>query len=262
MEPLEKGICRLSLIPVRAKAGDQSEMVTQLLFGEHYTVLDSTGDNKWLLIENHFDGYQGWIDIRHHYPISEEYFNQINHSDYKVCTDISASILYQKHHIQILMGSILPIATNELFKMEEQMAFNGEAKSLSQRRDFEFLKSIALKYLNAPYLWGGKTPFGIDCSGFVQQVFRICGYALKRDVADQAQQGSAVGNFEEAKPGDLAFFKNEDGKVHHAGIILDEGNIIHASGRVRIDLLDEEGILDEQRKIYTHYQGFIRRILG
>ncbi len=258
---LEKGICRLSIIPVRAKAGDQSEMVTQLLFGEHYTVLEATKDNKWIRIENYFDGYKGWIDIRQHNPISEEYFSQINHSDYKVCTDISASILYQKHHIQILMGSILPIATNELFKMEEQMAFNGEAKSLSQRRDFEYLKTIALKYLNAPYQWGGKSPFGIDCSGLIQQAYRICGYPLKRDVVDQALQGSAVDGFENAVPGDLAFFKNDEDKMLHAGIILDGGTIIHASGRVRIDRLDEEGIVDEDRKLYTHYLGFIRRIL-
>jgi cell wall-associated NlpC family hydrolase len=159
------------------------------------------------------------------------------------------------------MGSIVPISNSELFKVEEQLAFNGESKSLGQKRDVEFLKAIALKYLNAPYQWGGKSPFGIDCSGFVQMVFKISGYALPRDASQQIKAGKSVKNIGESKAGDLAFFRNKENKIIHVGIIQDEDKIIHASGQVRIDHINEEGILHTDTKVYTHQLAEIRRII-
>lgn len=260
MDHPEYGICRLSVIPTRANPSDQSEMTSQLLFGEHYKVLEVSKDKSWLNIRNYYDDYSGWIDQKQFYPISVEYFEQINHSDYKICLDLTSSILFQKNNIQILMGSILPISSNEIFRMEEKLAFNGEAKSLSQRRDFEFLKTIAVKYLNVPYLWGGRTPFGIDCSGFVQMVFKICGYNLPRDSDQQSEAGNEI-TFNNSKPGDLAFFGNKTGKISHVGIILEEGKIIHSSGMVRIDEISEEGILNDDINLITHKLLKIKRIL-
>jgi hypothetical protein len=258
---LDFGVCRLSLISVRAEGSDKAELVTQLLFGEHYEVLSVSKDKKWLKIKIHFDQYEGWIDVKQHHSITKEHFEYINRADFKIATDITTSILYNKIPLQILMGSIIPISGSELFKMEEQFAFNGESKSLGQKRDIESLKLTAKKYLNAPYQWGGKTPFGIDCSGFVQLVFKINGYRLLRDAAQQAKQGKAV-ELKDIQPGDLAFFKAKDEKITHVGILLERDKIIHASGKVRMDIFNEEGILHADNKVYTHVFSHARRVLS
>ena len=258
MDVIDYGVCRLALVAVRWKPDDREQQVTQLLFGDHYEVLDTSQDGKWLLIRVFTDRYEGWIDRKQHHAVTLEYFDQINHANFKITTDLTAGILYKKSPMTILMGSIVPVSQVELFKVEEQLAFNGESKSLAQKRDFEYLKSIAMKYVNAPYQWGGKGPFGIDCSGLVQMVFKICGYPLSRDARQQAAQGRPV---EEAKPGDLAFFHNPEGQIVHVGILLEDEKIIHASGHVRIDRLMEEGILNLETKIYTHTLAAIRRVL-
>ena len=257
----DKGISRLSVVPVRAEAADTGEQVTQLLFGDHYEVLETSSDNKWLRICVDFDQYEGWIDSKQYTRISDEYYLQINNSDYKISLDISASILHNRNKINILLGSVLPISTSELFQIEEQLAYNGESKSLSQKRDFEYLRLIALLYLNAPYQWGGKTPFGIDCSGFTQQVFRICGYRLMRDASQQVNQGKEVTNLSESQPGDLAFFSNEKGEITHVGIVWEDNQVIHASGKIRVDTLDEKGILISESNNHTHKLHSVRRIL-
>lgn len=255
------GVCRLALVQVKREPDNRSEQVTQLLFGDHYEVLSHSADGRWLYIKIFTDAYEGWIDIKQHHSITSEYFNQINHANFKITTDLAAGILYKRNPITILMGSIVPISNSELFKMEEQFAFNGEAKSLGQKREFEFLKSIAFKYLHAPYQWGGKSPFGIDCSGFTQMVFRISGYSISRDAYQQAGCGRPVTNFQNALPGDLAYFYNGGGNIGHVGVILEDYKIIHAAGRVKIDQLTEEGIVDlESNEINHHFAG-IRRIL-
>ena len=256
----EKGVCRLSIVPVRTKPLDSSEMVTQLLFGDHYSVVEESNRGKWVRIKVHNDGYEGWIDKKQHYFITEAYFEQINSADYKVCLDRATTILFKKRTLPILLGSVLPIASVELFKLEEQFAFNGESKSLGEVWPFERLKQVAFKYLNAPYLWGGKTPFGIDCSGFTQMVFKICGYRLERDSAMQCNQGRVVDTLVQAEPGDLCFFGTKT-KINHVGILLENERIIHASGFVRIDEITEEGIINKDTGEKTHNINSIRRII-
>jgi len=157
---------------------------------------------------------------------------------------------------------MIPISSSELFKMEEQFAFNGEAKNVGQRRDLEFLRTTASKYLNSPYMWGGKSPFGIDCSGFTQMVFKICGYNLLRDASQQVNQGKAIDSLAASRSGDLAFFQDETGKISHTGILFAENKIMHASGKVRIDQLSEEGIQLIETKKITHQLAAIRRIIA
>jgi hypothetical protein len=261
MESIDYGVCRMSLVPVRKDATDQSEQVTQLLFGDHYEVLEESTDGKWLFIQVNFDSYNGWIDKKQHHQVSKEYFLYSNKAEFKITTDLTSSLLYNRNRQIILMGSLIPISSSELFKMEEQFAFNGEAKNVGQKREFEFIRSIAFKYLNAPYVWGGKGPFGIDCSGFVQMVFKICGYKLPRDSGQQATQGKSVKSIATTRPGDLAFFKNESGNINHVGMVIEERRIIHSSGKVRIDKLTEDGILNADTKTITHPFAHARRIL-
>ena len=256
------GVCRLSVVPVRADASHKSEQVTQMLFGDHYTVLDESKDSAWKKILIHADQYEGWIDGNQHSSVTAEFFEYINQAEFKITTDVTSSLLFNKTPVMLLLGSILPISGSELFKMEDQFAFNGDSKSIGQKREFEFIKNVAYKYLNAPYMWGGKSPFGVDCSGFLQMVIRIGGYQLQRDAWQQAKQGREVDTFDHARPGDLAFFSNEEGRVHHVGLYLGNGKIIHASGRVRVDSLTHEGIIQNETNRRSHLLSHFRRILA
>ena len=251
----------MSLVPVRNEPDHRAQMVTQLLFGEHYAVTAYGEDGKWLSISNAYDKYEGWIQLEQHHEITDEYFNQIENSDYKICTDLFASILFNRHPVNILMGSILPITVNELFKMEEQLAFNGEAKSLGQRMGMDFLRQIATKLLGAPYLWGGRSPLGIDCSGFVQLVFRIGGYFLPRDSTQQILHGELVHGLDQKQAGDIAFFMDENDKVDHVGILLGDDEVIHASGQVRLDTITDQGIIHSEHERLTHRLHSIKRVM-
>lgn len=262
MEVLGYGVCRLSLVSVRHAPQEHAPMITQLLFGDHYEVLNVPDHKDWVFIRIHFDGSEGWIDAEQHHSITHEYFEQINHANFKITTDLTCSILFKKSPLTILIGSIVPISNSELFKLEEQFAFNGESKSLGQKREYEFLKSIALKYLNAPYLKGGKSPFGIDAAGLIQMVYKISGNILPRSLDKQIAEGKKINGLEEARPGDVAFFKKHSNNNLHGGIMLDDQKLIHADGKVRIDHFLEEGILRAESKIYTHSLVEIRRIFN
>jgi gamma-D-glutamyl-L-lysine dipeptidyl-peptidase len=261
MELNQKGICRLAIVPLRSEPSDRAEMATQLLFGDHYGVTEFSTDHKWARVTVAYDGYEGWIDMKQHTPISDEYFEHLNHTEFKICLETSSTVMYKKQMIQIVLGSILPITSIELFEVSGQFAFNGSSKNMGEKQGFDFLKQIAGKFMNAPYLWGGKTPFGTDCSGFTQQLFKICGYRLKRDAYQQYGQGIAVESMNDASPGDLAFFHNENGKISHVGVLMEDQDFIHASGFVRRDKLDNKGIFNEELATYTHQLAGIRRIL-
>lgn len=262
MATVYHGVCRLAIVPVRNDPRHTGEQVTQLLFGDHYEVMELSADKQWAKIRIFADGTDGWIDFRQHHNISEEYFQQINKTDYKITTEVASPVLYKKLPLTIVMGSIVPISSSELFKIEEQFAFNGEAKSLGQRRDADFVRLMARKYLGAPFQWGGKSPFGIDHTGLVQMVFRIAGHPLPRHLKELMVQGKKVESYAESRPGDIAFFSVKGSTPVHCGILDGEDRIIHAHGQVKIDGLNEEGILVQETKIYTHFLHSIRRIIA
>jgi cell wall-associated NlpC family hydrolase len=253
------GICNLSIVPCRKEPSDKSEMVTQLLFGEHFEILEEK--KSWVLIRIAYDNYECWID--------KKQFLQLN--DVKGISDsttvLSADIVQLAEDesgniISIPLGSSLPKFKDKSFSLGKQKySFDGEIIFPFEKKKAHTIQEIAKWYLNTPYLWGGRSPFGLDCSGFTQMVYKLFGIKLKRDAWLQAKQGIPLSFLEEAKEGDLAFFDNEEGKIVHVGIILERGKIIHASGKVRIDKLDHQGIYNEEMKKYTHRLRIAKRFL-
>ena len=267
------GICNLSVVPCRKEPSDKSEMVTQLLFGEHFEILEEK--KSWTLIRIAYDGYECWIDKKQFLPLNN--IKGISDSTSAVTTDLiqlTSPKEKEQNHIPILLGSSLPKYFDKEFSLgKEKYSFEGEVifpfAKKSKSPSFGGVEKVSNWYLNTPYLWGGRSPFGIDCSGFTQMVFKLNGIHLKRDAKEQAEQGKAIEFFEDGKTGDLAFFDNEDGKIIHVGIVLTPlsygrgvgGEVIHASGKVRIDKLDHHGIYNEEIKKYTHRLRIVRRYI-
>ena len=240
------GFCHLSVIPVRENPSDKSQMTTQLLFGDVFEQIDSQAN--WLFIRNAYDSYTGWIDNKQQIPIDSEQFKQLKKPQY--INEHLGTLLTNQYTNHLPPSCSFPSLTS--FVIEE---CNFEPKlalvPFSEKPVSEIIPA-ALVYLNAPYLWGGKSIYGIDCSGFTQSVYKIAGRKLLRDAAEQETQGETLSFLGETVPGDLAFFDNEDGKIIHVGIILAQDKIIHASGKVRIDTIDHQGIFNEDVKKYTH----------
>jgi gamma-D-glutamyl-L-lysine dipeptidyl-peptidase len=255
------GVCRLSIVSVRKEPQVLSLQLSQLLFGDHYEVIGVSADKNWIQIRIYFDQVEGWIPLNQHHTIAPEYFDQINSADFKITTDVCSTILYKKTPLSILMGSIVPISQSELFKMEEQFAFNGESKSLGQKREFEFLKLIALKYLNAPKIEGGKTPFGIDGFGLVQMVHRICGYTLGHSLETLNRHGRKVEN-DSTKPGDIVFLSELSQGTKSVGLLMDENKILHVDGRVRLDACVNGNLIDVETKHESYTIESYRRYLN
>lgn len=252
------GICNLNIIPLKAEASDTSEMVSQILFGEHFKVLEVK--KNWLYIKLGFDGYQGWIDAKQVVEITEDQFLEFKDAKCYFSTELLNYISTDKQNlIPISIGSILPNLTKNTFQINDSnYTFDGVVR-IGKGIKSDLIET-AFIYLNAPYLWGGKSPFGIDSSGFTQMVYKINGYKLFRDAAQQAKQGEVLSFIEESEPGDLAFFDNDEGTIIHVGIILANNYIIHVSGKVRLDRLDQSGIYNEELNKHTHKLRLIKKI--
>ena len=252
------GICNLSIIPLRIEPNDKSEMVSQVLFGEHFKVLDKS--KQWRKIRLAFDKYEGWIDEKQYLEITKEYYTTLTSNPIYVSNELVDFVSTQNNKLlAIPLGSSLPTYNKSTFKLNDT-EYSFEGKIASEKGKKSDIIKLAFMYLNAPYLWGGKTPFGIDCSGLTQMVYKLNGYKLLRDASEQASQGEVLSFIEESEPGDLAFFDNNDGEIIHVGIIMANNYIIHASGYVRIDRIDQSGIFNEQTKKHTHKLRVIKKI--
>jgi len=249
---MQYGICNLGIVPMRFEPSDKSELVSQVLYGESFKVLEKR--KKWSRIRISYDKYEAWIDNKQYQEITEAEYKLLFNTQPLLSTDLLEYISDTNNSIfTIPIGSTL----NGLDILGH--SFDGNTQSLINDKA-ELIKT-AFSYLNAPYLWGGKTPFGIDCSGFTQMVYRINGHKLKRDASQQATQGEALSFIEESEPGDLAFFDNADGDIIHVGIIMEDNYIIHAHGKVRIDRLDHSGIYNVETNTHTHKLRVIKKII-
>lgn len=249
---MQYGICNLSIVPLRLDPSDASELVSQVLYGEIFKVLEQR--KSWSRIRLAFDKYEGWIDNKQYAEISEETYKVLLNQDHVLSTDLIEYVQDESKQLYMIpLGSSL----NGLDYLKH--TFDGNA--ISSKQEKSNLIKTAFTYLNAPYLWGGKTPFGIDCSGFTQMVYKLNGYSIFRDASQQATQGQALSFIEESEPGDLAFFDNAEGLIVHVGIIMEDNYIIHAHGKVRIDRLDHSGIYNVDKNSHTHKLRVIKKII-
>ena len=253
------GICNLSIVPLRAEPQDQSEMISQVLFGEYFEIIEK--DKNWSKIKLAFDNCEGFIDNKQFKEIEHSEFQKLKEAKEVYSGEVIDFISNAtKEFFTIPLGANLPNYNQQKFILDNEN-YQFEGSILNKTLPKEEILQKAYIYLNTPYLWGGKTPFGIDCSGFTQMVYKLCGYRLLRNANEQATQGEVLSFIEESEPGDLAFFDNEEGEIIHVGIILNNYNIIHAHGKVRIDTLDHSGIFNADLQKHTHKLRVIKKII-
>lgn len=258
------GISNLSIVPVRTEPREAGEMCTQILFGEHYTILDE--NKKWCQVKLAHDGYEGWIDRKMVNETDESIFMRLCENRTIVTTDVFNIVQPRGGYSNFLIvaGSSLPDYSPEeqTFRIGEVVyTIQGDPIHLHERQARKTIIENALKYFNSPYLWGGRSPFGIDCSGFSQILYKMAGESIPRDASQQAVVGEYLSFVEEALPGDLAFFDNDEGAIVHVGVIWEKNKIIHSSGKVRIDNVDQFGIFNIDTGRYSHQMRLMRRIL-
>ncbi len=251
---MENLICANVFVPIRIGPSHKSEQGSQILFGEKYTILDRLVN--WIKIRNEFDGYEGWIDNDHHLF----YESVQDHSKSYILAFKNEFIDSKGHPIVLEVGSEI-----YNFNRKKQAFTMGDITYSSTEKVIlcplnETVVQTAMRFLNYPYLWGGRISGGMDCSGLSQLVYKLHGYSLPRDSFKQAEIGETISFLDEAKSGDLLFFDNKTGNITHVGLLLEKGYVIHCSGKVRIDRVDHQGIYIEGSGRYTHRLRTIKRL--
>ncbi|MGE5406413.1 MAG: NlpC/P60 family protein [Methanosarcina sp.] len=253
---MERYICENVFVPLRSGPSHKTEMLSQVLFGEKYRIIDSSGN--WIKVETEFDNYTGWLDADHlqQTRLDEDMNGQV----------LNRSLLCHKNDKTKLVLEAGCEIYNPDFQ-DKTFSVGRNKYNTSDEFSESFISSndkpaeTALKFINSPYIWGGRIPSGIDCSGLTQLAYKIHGIAIPRDSWKQAEAGHSIDFIDAAIPGDLVFFDNERGRITHVGMIFSAGLVIHASGRVRIDKIDHQGIYKPEIKGYSHKLRLIRRVL-
>lgn len=250
-------ICGNVFVPLRSGPSHKAEMLSQVLFGEKYRITDETG--HWYKVETIFDNYSGWIDINH-----SQHTEDINNLTGYVLNRSLTCFKNDNTKLVLEAGCEIynPDFENKLFSAGENKFSAGSGFIASCINLNESIADTAMKFINSPYIWGGRIPSGIDCSGFVQLVYKIRSVSIPRDSWQQAEAGQSISFINESQPGDLVFFDDERGRITHVGMILSQGLVIHASGRVRIDAIDHQGIYKNEIGGYSHRLRTIRRIIS
>jgi gamma-D-glutamyl-L-lysine dipeptidyl-peptidase len=254
---MERYICENVFVPLRSGPSHKSEMLSQVLFGEKYIIIDRSG--SWIKIETLFDKYMGWIDtghLQHSVSVDDSAGQVLNRS---LCC-------YRNDRTKLVLEAgceiFNPDFENKTITAGENIYTTSHDFSPAFISETGSLTETATRFINSPYIWGGRIPSGIDCSGFTQLVYKIHGIAIPRDSFVQAEDGRNVDFIDEAEPGDLVFFSNDRGRISHVGMIFSKGLVIHASGRVRIDIIDHQGIYKQEKKDYSHILRTIKRYKG
>jgi len=246
-------ICANIFVPLRIGPSHKSEQGSQILFGEKYTIIDKS--LNWIRVRNEFDGYEGWLDKDHHlfFESREENSSDIIVKPVRFTDDRSNRLILEAGSVIYNFNKDRNSFTigNNTFTADENLLTSPPDETLSQ---------TAKRFLNCPYLWGGRTSRGMDCSGFTQLVYKLHGYSLPRDSFEQAEVGETVSFLDEAREGDLLFFDNERGIITHVGVLMDKDYIIHCSGKVRTDRIDHQGIFSQGTNTYTHRLRTIKRL--
>ncbi|MDO5571082.1 MAG: C40 family peptidase [Bacteroidales bacterium] len=256
------GIALLALIPMRKNPNESSEMVSELMFGEVFSILKE--DGSWAFIENKFDFYHGWIDRAMITEISEAEADALINSPVYIVRNPLTDIKCKGDNspFRISMGSVLPgyIPNKNSFTVAER-TFKINSNQVV-RFELGHLKSLlrtASLYMHTPYLWGGRSIMGADCSGFVQSVYRLNGVALPRDADQQCLLGEPIKGIENSYPGDLVFFENSLGNVVHVGMMFTKDMMIHCSGSVHLSKITNEGYWSDLLNDYVKRKPIIRR---
>ncbi len=254
---LKTATTELAAVPMRREPSDRSEMINQVIFGETMDILDE--NEKWNMVRLHHDAYEGWVDKKQIIPATDF----VSENRVIATTSFFAAIDVNEMVRFLPAGSLLWDVNGKHFRVGVKNFVLTDESTIQNQLQDETLAS--LMFLGTPYLWGGRTFMGMDCSGFIQITCRLCGKWIPRDAWQQAEKGVLIPFLDDAKTGDLAFFDNAEGKITHVGMILssEEKNIktiVHSSGQVRMDLIDHEGIYNIETKSYSHKLRLIRRI--
>lgn len=253
-------ICSLSVVPVRAGRKYKSEMVTQLLFGEVVECWEKNGE--WTKIRCVWDNQIGWVPSNQLTPITEEEANRYQ-STFACCMELAQPAIASDHFLPLTMGASLPCFDGMRFEIAgNTYSFSGQVITPQKiQASIDLLIKLARRYLYAPELEGGRSPFGIDSTGLIQVLFKMIGLSMPRDAYLQARKGENVDFYEQAAIGDLVFFQDKNGHINHVGLICEKDHILHTYGKVRIDKIDHFGIFNVETKKYTHKLRVIKRVL-
>lgn len=258
---MQFGICPLSTVAIRNSASHKSEMISQLLFGEMVEVLERKG-RQWVRVRCHEDNFVGWVSTQQLEEITPSEFETYQ-TQFAFVLDLLHPAQKDDAFIPLSLGARLPNFDGMRFTIgSNSYSYSGQAvfpEDITAQP--QLILKIARRYLHAPMLWGGRSPFGLDSAGLVQVVYRFAGQQLPREASQQVLLGESVDFVEQAQAGDLAFFENQANRIAHTGILFPENKVLHIYGKARLDPIDHYGIYNNELKRYTHKLRIVKRVL-